>query len=90
MPRWVATGYRQGKLEMEASIEDFVASASGSSTEGKAGGVVLRPGGVYGTRYASGYAIPLWVVMTPMSRVMQLLSGPLGMLPANAARSAAG
>ena len=89
MPRWVATGYRQGKLEMEASIEDIVASGSSGSTEdkegkddkeGKAGGVVLRPGGVYGTRYASGYAIPLWVVMTPMSRVMQLLSGPLGML----------
>lgn len=74
MPQWAPQGYRQGKLEMEDALTSLV---SAEGTSGTFGGVILRPAGVSGTRHESSMSVPLWVVMTPVSQAMQVLSTPL-------------
>ena len=39
--------------------------------EKKRGAVVLQPGGVSGTRYTGGRALPLWIAMSPVSRLLR-------------------
>jgi len=62
MPPWMLSGYRLGKMDVERRLATF----KGHST-------VLRPAAVSGTRITSGgMRIPLYLVFTPMSTVMQL------------------
>jgi len=73
MPSWAPIGYRLGKqMAIEAAKE---ASASADV-------IVLRPSGIYGTRHtASGWPIPLGVVMFPASLLLQATEY-IGLLPA--------
>ena len=65
-------GYAVGKDRAEAFARDEFVGAEGA--EGGAdgfGAVILKPGGVSGTRHADGVALPLWIAMAPASAAMR-------------------
>lgn len=63
-------GYSKGKrMAFDYARDEFVGSGGSGSTN-KHGAVVLQPGGVSGTRHANGVAMPLWIAMSPLSRML--------------------
>lgn len=70
VPGLFEAGYAKGKkMALEYARNEFV----GDAKDGKTGAVVLQPGGVSGTRYANGRAIPLWIAMSPVSRILRAM-----------------
>lgn len=66
VPGLFEAGYAKGKkMALDFARDEYVGS------EKKRGAVVLQPGGVSGTRYANGRALPLWIAMSPVSRVLR-------------------
>mmetsp|Transcript_35692 Transcript_35692/g.87835 ORF Transcript_35692/g.87835 Transcript_35692/m.87835 type:complete len:257 (-) Transcript_35692:238-1008(-) len=58
-------GYKVGKEQAEAYAKEFADPATG------AGAVVLKPGGVSGTRYVGTTPLPLWMAMSPVSMLLR-------------------
>jgi len=72
MPQWIASGYRLGKLDMEERAREIQAGSGGVM-----GVTLIKPGAVYGTRHLpNGMPIPLWVVLSPISKILQVASAP--------------
>ncbi len=69
MPPFTPRGYADGKRAAEAAARELVDASFGAA--------VLKPGAIYGTRYAGSTPIPLWLAMAPASRLLRLLPGPL-------------
>ena len=61
-------GYAVGKDRAEAFARDEFVGAEGTEKGAEGfGAVVLKPGGVSGTRHVDGVALPLWIAMAPAS-----------------------
>ena len=58
-------GYAGGKDRAEAFARDEFVGAEGF------GAVVLKPGGVSGTRHVDGVVLPLWIAMAPASAALR-------------------
>ena len=66
VPGLFEAGYAKGKkMALAFARDEFVGE------EKKRGAVVLQPGGVSGTRYTGGRALPLWIAMSPVSRLLR-------------------
>lgn len=70
-------GYAKGKqLVIDYARDEFVGTGSNEKdsqeTDKKHTAVVLQPGGVSGTQYVEGgTALPLWIAMSPVSRILK-------------------
>lgn len=72
MPAWIFSGYGRGKHMAEEVARKF-AGAAGTS-------IVLKPGVVYGTRYAGNLPLPLGLVFAPLRFVLENAQGPINWL----------
>jgi len=73
MPPFTPQGYLKGKQMAEVRAREYAANDGMSAA-------VLKPGVIYGTRYAMGVPLPLWVVFQPVSFLMKSFPGPFDFL----------
>jgi len=67
MPDWIPAGYGRGKCMAEEVAKKFVADKAGTA-------IVLKPGMIYGTRYAGNIPLPLGLVGGPLRFLLDTFS----------------